>query len=97
MNQQSSTREDTIADKAAAESSSTSLQLAEQDVQRNREDFQESLDQLKNRIERGVTQVRKYSQAAKNPVIVIAVLATLGVFFGQVIKMSFDARWKTDL
>jgi hypothetical protein len=71
---------------------SISLEQAQEEVNRSNLEFESALTRFRDKVEDGVREYNRYSEAIKNPLVMTAVVFTVGIFFGQVLRFSFRNR-----
>ncbi len=69
-----------------------SIKEAELEVQERNEHMEEVLDQLQEKIDKSILRFSKLKQAAKNLPVLVGMVIVVGIFFGQLIKMSFNSK-----
>jgi ElaB/YqjD/DUF883 family membrane-anchored ribosome-binding protein len=67
----------------------TVLREAELDVQKSNQEFDNTVSQLKNKLNESVNTLNRYTKAAKNPLVLIAMGTAVGFFFGKMLARSF--------
>lgn len=68
------------------------VERAEEEVRRSNLEFEGALNQFRDKLEVGVRGIERYVEAAKNPFAMVAIVFTVGIFFGQLIRFSFKNR-----
>lgn len=71
-------------------SSPLSLEEAEQRVKESTRQVEVALDHLKEKVDSGFDTFQKFMEAAKQPRSLLGITFVVGIFFGQLIRYSYQ-------
>lgn len=73
-----------------------SIQEAEQEVTKSSQELEIAVDHLKVKVEDSANTIERYALAVRNPYVLVAVVATLGVFMGKLIRNAFENKSRSN-
>jgi ElaB/YqjD/DUF883 family membrane-anchored ribosome-binding protein len=67
-----------------------SVDEAEREIRESTHQIEDALNQLRGRVDDGMSQVERYLRASKNPYALMGMAVVVGIFFGQLIRVAFE-------
>lgn len=66
------------------------IERAKHEVALGNAQIEEALESLKDKVGEGARLAERVSETAKNPLAMVGILIVIGIFFGQVLRFSFQ-------